>query len=652
MPRKLEIEDLARIVVISDPRISPDGMKIAFTSSKMDLERDKYVSRIWIADLKENEIYSLTNGPKDSSPRWSRSGRYIAFLGKRSMKEGEKGSELWLIRIDGGEARMILKRKLPISKFCWLPEDKELIFLGGVGSEQEDVKIVERIRFWYNGKGFIHPFRQHVHLLNVNSGECIQLTKGDFDVNFISVSNSGDKVAYIATLNDLKPYVNDLFILDLKTGESRQLTSSNMSMDFVSWSPDDSKLIVRGHMFSRGLISHRRIYSVNVEEGSITNLTAKIGLNTSNSLNSDVRGGRGDNGPIWLDEYIYFLIHDGGSVNLHRLNIKDKEIEPVTIGERSVEAFTVSKTNSNHIVAFTSMTALEPKELYIWHSTKGERKITDFNSTLLKELKLSSPEHFKFKASDGVNVDGWILKPPNHGEGKCPAILYIHGGPKTAFGNSFMHELQLYASKGYAVIYMNPRGSDGYSEEFADIRGHYGERDYKDLMEGLNYAVKKFNFIDEMRIGVAGGSYGGFMTNWIVTHTDRFKAAVSMRGISNWFSFYGVSDIGYTFSLDHILGDLASKPLKMENIMKFIDKSPIIYAENVKTPILIIHSLEDLRCHYEQAFQFFVALKHLEKEAKLILFPKDTHDLSRTGKPKHRIERLKQILEWFDKHLK
>ncbi len=647
----MDFEDLAKIVMVSDPRISPKGDKIAFVASKMDLEADEYVNRVWIADLNKNEVYSLTNGPKDVSPRWSSSGKYIAFTSRRTLKKEERGSELWISRIEGGEPRLVVKVKNPITQVEWLPNEKEMVLLTSEGEIQEDVKVIERLLYWFNGKGFIHSLRQHMYLVNALTGELVQLTKGDLDVNYISVSHDGSKVAYIAKLDDSKPFITDLFIYDFKTQEHLKLTKSNMSIDHVSWSPDDKYLVFRGHDFRRGTISHRHIYVVSSNGGELTDLTANIDRNTLNTLNSDVRGPGREHGPIWIGNYIYFVIHSGGSVNLYRMKFDSREIEVVTSGERSIEAFSGVEVNGKHFLAYTSMTAIEPPELYVWDEESGERKITSFNTNLLAEIELSKPMRFKFKASDGVEIDGWILKPPKC-EAKNPALLYIHGGPKTAYGYSFIHEFHLIAAKGYVLIYMNPRGSDGYSEEFADIRGRYGERDYQDLMEGLEYVLKTYDFIDEDRIGVAGGSYGGFMVNWIVTHTDKFRAAISMRGISNWFSFYGVSDIGYWFTLDHILGDLKERPLTRENIMKMIEKSPITYAEHASTPLLIIHSIEDLRCYYEQALQFFTALKWLGKEVRLVLIPKENHDLSRTGKPKHRIERLKHIVKWLDEYLK
>jgi len=323
-------------------------------------------------------------------------------------------------------------------------------------------------------------------------------------------------VAYIATLDDLKPYINDIFILDLKTGESRRLTSSNMSINYLCWSPDDSKIVFRGHDLSRGTVSHNKLYLIDLNTLNIDRLTEKFHLNISNSLNSDVRGGEVNVGPKWVGDHIYFTAHNGGCTSIYSLNVVDKSIKPVITGYRSIESFDVAENKSSSLIVFVSMTDTEPKELYLFHNNL-EVKLTSFNSEVLKDYDISKPEYFQFNASDGLKIDGWIMKPVDFNPNmKYPAILYIHGGPKTAYGASFIHEFQVYAAKGYVVIYTNPRGSDGYSEDFADIRGHYGERDYMDIMEALDYVLSKYPFIDSSRIGVAGGSYGGFMTNWIV----------------------------------------------------------------------------------------------------------------------------------------
>ena len=291
------------------------------------------------------------------------------------------------------------------------------------------------------------------------------------------------------------------------------------------------------------------------------------------------------------------------------------------------------------------MTSSHPNELYLLENSKQE-KLTGFNDGLVERWGLKKPEKIVFKASDGVLVEGWILRSYG-GEGKKPTILEIHGGPKTAYGEGFMFEFHLLASNGYNVIYSNPRGSDGYSEEFADIRGRYGERDYLDLMEFVDEIMKRYgDEIDEEKLGVTGGSYGGFMTNWVVGHTNRFKVAVTQRSISNWFISFGATDIGYYFDVDQIGG------LPWDIPEKFLNKSPLSYVKNIETPLLIIHSLEDYRCHVAEATSLYTALKLLGRETRLILFPEENHDLSRRGKPKHRVERLKHILEWFNKYLK
>jgi len=244
-----------------------------------------------------------------------------------------------------------------------------------------------------------------------------------------------------------------------------------------------------------------------------------------------------------------------------------------------------------------------------------------------------------------VEVEGWIMKPQRGGSGPLPTVVEIHGGPRTAYGHCFMLEFQLLTAAGHTVVFTNPRGSTGYGEDFAaKIPTNYGDRDYKDIMEAVDHVVKA-GIADERRLGVTGGSYGGYMTNWVVGHTDRFKAAVTQRSISNWYSFFGTSDIGYCFAEEEVGG------VPWDNLQHYKEESPITYVENIKTPLLVIHSDEDYRCPIEQGEQLFVALKKLRKETMMVRFPGENHELSRSGKPRHRIERLNHIVNWFKKYL-
>ena len=305
-----------------------------------------------------------------------------------------------------------------------------------------------------------------------------------------------------------------------------------------------------------------------------------------------------------------------------------------------VPAYPFEENNSNAVSINFSLVYL--------NEDGSTEQLTQLNQSFLEKVNLAEVEELTFASDDdGVSVQGWLMKPagfnPNE---KYPLILEIHGGPHMMYGNTFFHEMQVLAAEGYAVLYMNPRGSYGYGQTFVDgCREDYGGQDYRDLMQGVDYVVDTFEFIDEANLGVTGGSYGGFMTNWIVGHTDRFQAAVTQRSISNWLSFYGVSDIGYFFNTwEHEL-DL------LEDSAALWDISPLKYTANVTTPLLIMHGEEDQRCPIEQGEQFYVALKHREKEVAFLRFPYAGHELSRSGAPVMRMERLKYMVDWFKEYL-
>lgn len=465
------------------------------------------------------------------------------------------------------------------------------------------------------------------------------------DVVFASPSNKGDKIAYAAATNALNPRITDIFVLNLKTNDSIKLTESNMAIGPLCWSPDDKYIAFRGHDLRRGFASHEDIWLINADGGTPENLTRKLDRNTSRRVYYDLIGpfvSLYAPIPAWDGDNIYFPVSDRGRLNIYRLNLNNRTIEPAIVGDFVVCDFSVRKG----IIAYAKVTETEPAEIWV-KDENGDRKITNFNSNLLLKMNISVPQRFEFKASDGKPIEGWILKPPNFRKGeKYPVILNIHGGPKSAFGYAFMFEHQFFASKGFVIVYPNPRGSDGYSEEFADIRGKYGERDFQDIMECIDYVISRYEFIDQNRMGVTGISYGGFMTNWIITHTDRFKAAISQNGIADWTAFFGTTDIGFYFAPDQIGED------PWHNADGYRSKSPLTYAQNVKTPVMFIHSLEDYRCWVDQAIAFFTALKYLGKETELILFTEGSHVFSRVGKPSHRIKRLEYMLRWFEKYLK
>jgi dipeptidyl aminopeptidase/acylaminoacyl peptidase len=326
---------------------------------------------------------------------------------------------------------------------------------------------------------------------------------------------------------------------------------------------------------------------------------------------------------------------------MYRAHVEEGHMDPVVKGDFSVEEFTVS----DDVIAYTRVSTTKPAE--VWVKRDSDTCLTRFNDHLLANIELSEAIRFEFTQSDDTVVEGWVLKPIGWEKNrKYPAILDIHGGPRSKFGNSMMFEHQTYAAKGYGVIYINIRGSDGYNQKFADIRGEWGVWDYEDLKKGVDAALEEFPWIDKNRLGVTGLSYGGFMTNWVITHTNMFKVAISQNGISSWNAFFGTSDIGFHFSPEQIGGN------PWNNMGVYIEKSPITHASDVETPVLFIHSWNDYRCWIDQSIEFYTALKYLGKEAKLAIFMEGEHTFRTTARPSIRKKRLNLMLDWFDRHLK
>ncbi|HYM38559.1 MAG TPA: S9 family peptidase [Thermoplasmata archaeon] len=636
MSRPVEAEDLAAYAFLSEPSLSPDGSLAALSVHRALLDKDEYESNLWLVPLHVGAPRQLTTAGKDSAPKFSPDGNRILFTSRREMGKDDKGNGLYVIPVDGGEARFLLPRKEGIDAPAWSPDGTRVLFLSNVGTDDEDIRTVRRINFWYNEKGFIYNLRKHVFVLDLSSNEVKQLTQGEFDVAHAYWSHDGKRIAYTAATEDGRPYLSDLFVLDVAAGSAQQLTPHTMEIGTAAWSPDDRRILFTGDELPRGFASHEHLWWIDVAGGKPERVDA-FDRNVSPGLNCDVRMGGMNAEPKWVGNRITFAVAEGGAAHLYGMNASTRKAELLVGGDRAVEAFQVH----GDAVVFTAMERSRLPELYV---SQGQvRALTSFNARATDDLDLLAPERLTFRASDGETVEGWLFKPQK--EGKVPLILYIHGGPKTAFGHTYVHEFQVFAAKGYAVLATNPRGSDGYSEAFADIRTHYGERDYQDLMEAVDHVIAVHPWIDGSRLAVAGGSYGGFMTNWIIGQTTRFKAAVTDRGIANWWTFWATSDIGPHFTKDQVGVD------PWEDEETTMAKSPIRYVKNVTTPLLIVHSFEDLRCWHVEALQMYTALKYYGKEAELFLVPKENHELSRGGKPKHRVARLKAYLGWFGAHL-
>jgi dipeptidyl aminopeptidase/acylaminoacyl peptidase len=514
---------------------------------------------------------------------------------------------------------------------------------------ETDVKSIKRIKYKLNGVGFFEGRRSH--LFSVRLGQRPkQVTDGEFDVEAPAWNTDGKSIAFVARMGEDADTsrVKDIFLKSLKRGEPVKVTQGKYYVSSVSFSPDSERLAFMGHDRPNELAVFSDLWVMSLDSGEAVNLTRSLDKALNMTVGSDLWVSTPKPGPVWNHDgtWLYFTAASIPFSNIHRVPASGGPIEDVTTC-RAVDSFSLG--GCGDVLAFNSMSALNPAELYVLDS-RGETRLTGFNDQLLKSLELAEPERFTFVNALGGEIDGWVIKPLGSEEGeKYPTVLEIHGGPAGLYGDGIFHEFQALAASGYGVIYTNPRGSSGYGEEYGRaVMGHYGECDYEDLIDFVDAALERFPFIDEERLGVTGGSYGGYMTNWIISHTDRFSSAVTFRSICNWVSKLGVSDIGFMqpksiSGRDTFWGEDAIEQLK---------HSPIFYAGDVKTPCLIIHSEEDHRCPIEQAEQWFTALKLRDVPTELVRFPDENHDLSRSGKPKHREERLRHMLRWFNKYLK
>ena len=639
MARRLELDDLTKFNMISSPELSPDSSKLAFVVTKpLD---DEYPTTIWVIDSGNGYPIRYYSGGNPADPRWSPNGQQILFTCRREMEKDEKGKGLWVTQVWGGEPRLIAKIRGGISQPTWNMYGTKVYFVSEVGEEDPEVRVIDRIPIWFNAEGWTYYRTKQLHVVDVNSGIVTQLTDGDESVQCYAPGNLGGKVAYAVSASQLRPSESDLYVYDIATGK-HELVLGGYSISAICWSVDDSQIAFLGHDGSHGYPTHWGVHVLSLKKSEVTSLTESLDRGCSRRHYYDLRSPHtGMPAPVWEGPMIYFPVSDSSRFGVYRVQVEQGHIDPVVSGDFSVEEFSVRKGK----VAYTRVKTDRPTEMWI-HDEK-EACLTRFNDHILANVELSKAERFEFTQKDDTVVEGWVLKPYGWKKGrKYPAILDIHGGPRSKFGDSMMFEHQLYAAEGYAVLYINIRGSDGYDQRFCDIRGEWGIWDYEDLKKGVEHALKEFPWIDKDRLGVTGLSYGGYMTNWVITHTDMFKAAISQNGISSWTAFFGTSDIGFHFAPEQIGGSPWS------NLDVYVDKSPITYAADVNTPVLFVHSWNDYRCWVDQSIEFYTALKHLGKETRLAMFMEGSHVFRSNARPSIRKRRLQIMLDWFDQYLK
>lgn len=663
--RTIEAEDLYRFQLISAPRISPDGQHVVYAQHRVDQKTEKKYANLWIVSTIGKGPRQFTYGDQsDSNPRWSPDNESIAFLSNRGVKD--KPAQIYIIPFHGGEARQLTSIAGSIGSFAWSPNGKALVCTvrktdaEGLTREKDEQKkklaIVARHydRPFYKLDGFGYLPKERMHLWAVDSatGKARQLTDHPvFDEESPAWSPDGQRIAFISNRSpdpDLRPDANELFIMPAKGGEIRRLVTPLGPKNMPGFSPDGKWIAYYGSE-GEGLNYKNNDLWIVPSDGSTAarNLTAPFDLQAGSSTLNDL-GEPETVPPIWSNDSqsIYFPeVYHGSSV-LKEIKLDGKQ-PLLIVGEGGVAASFSLDRSQSHLAYFYGRIN-DPGQVMFRKLQTGEtRQLTQLNRELFDQIQLSQVKEMWIKGPDGNDLQGWVLTPPGFDPGqKYPSILEIHGGPRTQYGFYFMHEFYYLASKGFVVHFTNPRGGRGYGEAHTKaIWLDWGGADYADLMAWTD-GIAQEPFIDAARMGVTGGSYGGYMTVWIIGHTQRFKAAVPTRCVSNFVSMWGSSDYNWTFQQE--LGD---KP-PFEDLANYWKHSPIAYIGNARTPTLVIHNEFDLRCPIEQGEQVFVALKKLGVDAEFVRFPDESHGLSRTGRTDRRIARLNHILRWFDKYLK
>ena len=631
-----KINDLMDYEFLSEIKVSNDENKIAYKKTQANLKENKYDSDLYIYDQELEKSYRITD-KKNAS--------IYTFDGENNLiyKYDSDDTTDYFYKNDGnGLGDLAFKLNMDVKSIKWLKDDTYLISASPKKTEEEKktdkensfYKEVTTLPFWANGVGYLKDETIYFYLYNLKDNNLTEILKSDKDneVHGLDINKDLDKIAYLkvhSDSNDVMEFLESIILKDLKTGEEKILVDkgySTYTLNFIK----DRLIFVGTDMKKGGINEDAFIYEVDFDGNVKMVNNSDFDKSFANSIGTDARW-EGNRSFQVHGNRLYFIATEFEESKLYSIDLEGY-LNLELAG--CVEDFYVTDKD----IYYLEMGANHLAELKV----KSQE-----NSLIENKIEEVLPiEEFTFLSNED-KLKGYVLLPKNFNENKkYPTILSVHGGPKTEFSDIFHHEHQMLASNGYIIIYTNPHGSSGRGVKYSDIRGFYGQVDYEDLMTFADEAVKRYPQIDADKMAIYGGSYGGFMTNWTIGHTNRFKAAVSQRSISNWTSFYGVSDIGYYFGSDQTGAD------PWRNLEKMWDQSPIKYADKANTPTLFIHADCDYRCPLEQGIQMYNKLKLNGVDTKMVIFHGENHELSRSGKPKARIKRLTEIKEWFDKYLK
>lgn len=648
--KKIEQKDLFELKNVAQPVVA--GGDIFFTETKMNEKKNTYETAVY-KYTNEGKVAYGDDGTVNSSLQVSPDGKWLSFV----SNEGEdKTPQLKVQAVTGGKAITLTQEKKGVSVYVW-GKDSQSIYYQTTKADEEEKKdefpqpiIVEKTTYRFDGGSFL-PNKETTQIkqVEVATKEVKTLFETEESIFFRDVLHDGGSLIVDRDLSNIRWTLDsaEACYVDVATGDIHPILEAGTDESYRYMLDSKEGVILAYNSGEHGFVTQADIV-FNKEgqpssEGSILNLTSGLDVEWGDWLVADFQQSVTGVEPQWMDEESFLVSASvEGKIVLYRLFLDGRN---EVLFDKEVH-ITGAKIISEKELVITYSTTTLPSALAKLDLTTGEiTNLYNPNETYLAEHIVTTPERFTYKGYDNWDIHGWYM-PPVEKKDKHAAILYVHGGPQVAYGESFFHEMQALAAKGYGVIMINPRGSNTYGQNFVkSILGDYGNHDFDDLMMGVDYILEIHPEIDADQLYVAGGSYGGFMTNWIVTHTDRFRAAVTQRSISNWISFYGTSDIGPFFVEKQLLDDI-------HNPKRLWEMSPVAHAKNAKTPLLVLHGQSDLRCPQEQGEQMYMAMRKNNVPTKMILFPQSSHGLSRSGLPNLRQERLKAITDWFEEYSK
>ncbi len=651
--KNIAINDIYSFKFLSDPVFSPDGRHVVYSVATACATKNGYLTNLWVLDTLTKKSRQLTSNGGDRMPMWLDCDTilFVSNREKADAKDTKPKTHFYKISVSGGEATHAFTADTRVGSMKKLPDGRFLITTSrpteekeeekeNVAKEGKDYYKFEEVPFWMNAMGVRSRIRNMLMIFDSESGELTPVSPPFLNVSSNDITDCGKYIVYTGKeYSEIANVKGGVYMYNVENGETKTVLEPGMlEVNFLICYGDS--LLMEGSLKDRNSSQTGELYIHNPRTGETTQfLNRDAGCNGSSG--SDARLGGGRTHKIANDRF-YFVSTNFGNSFLYSLNKEKEEIQ-----HTNTTGAVVSFDIHGEKAIFVGQRNMELAELYELNLTTGvEQKLTNFNDDYMLQHNLSQPDYFTFTTDEGVLLEGWVIKPIGFDPSKkYPGVLSMHGGPKVAFGTNFNHEMQCIAAKGMFVFYTNPRGSDGRGDEFSTLAGDLGGKDYRDFMAFTDEVLRRYSQIDEKRLGAIGGSYGGFMANWIIGHTDRFAAVVSQRSISNYFTKALTTDIGFM----HNMSQVGTTP--WEDFEKMWKHSPLKYADKARTPTLFIQSEEDYRCWLSEPLQMFSILKRNGVDSKVVLFKGENHELSRAGKPKNRIARLDAMCDWLCKYL-